>query len=111
MQNDLPPNRLPNGSRRKISFSFDGKTLSAFQGDSVAAALIGAGQVVTRATPVSGTARGPYCMMGVCFDCLVQIDGVSNQQACMHEVREGMMVEPQDGAYDARDTNLSGTTS
>ena len=47
-------------------------------------------------------------MMGVCFDCLVQIDGDGNQQACMREVRDGMIVEPQDGAFDLKTAVLDG---
>jgi predicted molibdopterin-dependent oxidoreductase YjgC len=39
-------------------------------------------------------------MMGVCFDCLVEIDGVANRQACMIEVRDGMRVKRQLGASD-----------
>ncbi len=49
-------------------------------------------------TPVTGSARGPYCMMGVCFDCLVEIDGEGNRQACMIEARDGMVVKRQMGA-------------
>jgi len=64
---------------------------------SVAAALLLCGYPHCRNTPVSGAQRAPYCMMGVCFDCLVEIDGVPNQQACLTPVREGMSVRWQDG--------------
>ena len=63
----------------------------------VAAALLLCGYRHCRNTPVSGAPRAPYCMMGVCFDCLVEIDGVPNQQACLIPVREGMIVRWQDG--------------
>ena len=63
----------------------------------VAAALLLCGYSQCRSTPVSGAPRAPYCMMGVCFDCLVEIDGVPNQQACLTPVREGMVVRWQDG--------------
>ena len=79
---------------------FEGSPLTAFKGDNVAAALLAANHVVFRTTSVSNTVRGPLCMMGVCFDCLVEIDGVGNQQACMIEVREGMVVKRQQGAVD-----------
>lgn len=92
--------RLDQDDRAKVGFSFEGVALTARQGDSVAAALLVAEQSVFRQTPVSGTARGPYCMMGVCYDCLVEIDGVGNVQACMTEVREGMRVMRQIGAKD-----------
>jgi predicted molibdopterin-dependent oxidoreductase YjgC len=64
---------------------------------SVAAALLESGQAACRATPVTGAARGPFCLMGVCFDCLVEIDDVPNQQACMTRVREGMRVRSMAG--------------
>ena len=48
-----------------------------------------------RTTPVTGAPRAPYCMMGVCFDCLVTIDGVGNRQGCLVPVREGMRIETQ----------------
>ena len=52
----------------------------------------------TRTTPVSGAPRNPYCMMGICFDCLMEIDGVPNQQACMIPVADGMRIKRQIGA-------------
>ena len=45
-----------------------------------------------RSSAVSGEPRAPYCMMGVCFECLVEIDGLANRQACMVRVRPGMQV-------------------
>jgi len=83
-----------------VTITFEGEELSARRGDSVAAALLAAGHVVFRDTPVSGAGRGPYCMMGACFDCLVEIDGEPARQACMTEVREGMRVARQRGAAD-----------
>ena len=47
---------------------------------------------------VSGSPRAPYCMMGVCFDCLMEIDGVGNRQACLTPVADGMQVRRQRGA-------------
>ncbi|MBP2301815.1 (2Fe-2S)-binding protein [Azospirillum picis] len=80
-----------------IGFTIDGRPASARAGDSVAAALLANGVTACRKTPVSGAARGPYCMMGVCFDCLVTIDGVGNRQGCQVRVADGMAVETQDG--------------
>ena len=81
-----------------LRFSFDGRAVEARAGDSVAAALLAAGQASLRDTPASGAPRAPYCMMGVCFDCLVEIDGVANRQACLVPVRDGMSVRRQRGA-------------
>ena len=83
-----------------VTILVDGAPVAARAGDSVAAALLAAGLPVTRTTPVGGAPRGPYCMMGACFDCLAVIDGVASRQACMTTVREGMRVERQVGARD-----------
>ena len=53
------------------------------------------GNPTCRQTPVTGSDRAPFCMMGACFDCLMEIDGVPNRQACLVEVREGMQVRRQ----------------
>jgi D-hydroxyproline dehydrogenase subunit gamma len=82
-------------SRARIDVKLDGRTVSVEADDSVAAALFALGGDACRTTPVTGSPRGPYCMMGVCFDCLVTIDGKPNQQACMISVRPGMCIELQ----------------
>jgi sarcosine oxidase subunit alpha len=84
-----------------LSFTVDGKTVGARSGDTVAAALLAAGIDHCRTTPVSGAPRAPYCLMGVCFDCLVTIDGIGNRQGCLVPVREGMKVETQEGKREA----------
>ena len=81
-----------------VCFTCNGQVIEARAGDSVATALLMAGIDSTRDTAVSGDARAPYCMMGVCFECLVEIDGVPNQQACLVPVSEGMSVRRQQGA-------------
>jgi predicted molibdopterin-dependent oxidoreductase YjgC len=91
--------RLPDAEGRTlVTIYLDGDPVSAREGDTVAAAMLAAGADRTRTTPVSGAPRLPYCMMGVCFDCLMEIDGVPNRQACQMLVREGMQVRRQDGA-------------
>jgi len=67
-------------------------------GDSVAAALLAAGASRLRESPVDASPRAPYCMMGVCFECLVEIDGKQNQQSCLTRARPGMVVKRQHGA-------------
>jgi predicted molibdopterin-dependent oxidoreductase YjgC len=81
----------------RVTLVIDGRRVEARAGDTVAAALLAAGLEHCRLTPVSGAPRAPYCMMGVCFDCLVEIDGVGNRQACLVRVREGMRVDLQRG--------------
>ena len=91
------PAEAKDGTTGTVTLSFDGKALRVPQGASVAAALLAAGVERFRTTPVSGAARAPYCMMGVCFECLVEIDGVANQQSCLVRVTEGMTVRSQLG--------------
>jgi hypothetical protein len=89
---------LAGGTSPHVRFTFEGRPMTARAGDTVAAALLANGTAVFRDTPVSGAPRGPYCMMGVCFECLVVIDGVGNRQACLIAVEDGMSVEIQHGA-------------
>lgn len=83
---------------RPIRFTFEGRRVEAQPGDSIATALLAAGSEMTRETAVSGETRAPYCLMGVCFECLVEVDGVPNRQACLVPVAEGMTVNRQRGA-------------
>ena len=89
--------RLPDSSA-DVEVIVDGAPISARAGDSVAAALLASGHLACRTTPVSGAPRGPFCMMGVCFDCLVVIDGTPNRQGCLVTVQDGMRIETQKGA-------------
>jgi predicted molibdopterin-dependent oxidoreductase YjgC len=91
--------RLPPApASAQVTVHVDGRALSVAAGLSVAAALLGHGVTPFRRTPVSGAPRAPLCMMGVCFDCLLCIDGEPNQQGCLATVREGMHIQLQDGA-------------
>ena len=85
----------------EVTVSIDGAPATARAGDSVAAALLAAGHLQCRTTPVSGAPRAPYCLMGVCFECLVEIDGVGNRQACMVRVAPGMRIATQHGRREA----------
>jgi predicted molibdopterin-dependent oxidoreductase YjgC len=92
--------RLPDTATKTVSLTIEGKRVEARPGDTVAAAMLAAGFEHCRTTPMSGAPRAPYCMMGVCFECLVSIDGVGNRQGCLVPVREGMRVELQRGKRD-----------
>jgi predicted molibdopterin-dependent oxidoreductase YjgC len=89
--------RLPEAAVGAVTIAVDGASVAARAGDTIAAALLASGIWAFRTSGVSGTARGPYCMMGVCFDCLVAIDGIGSRQACLVPVREGMRIETQRG--------------
>ncbi len=87
-------------ARHTVSLSFNDQPLTVPAGLSVAAALLMSGIQRFRATPVSEAPRAPYCMMGMCFECLVDIDGVPNRQSCLIEVADGMRIRSQEGARD-----------
>jgi NADH dehydrogenase/NADH:ubiquinone oxidoreductase subunit G len=89
--------RLTDASRPALTILVDGVACEAHAGDSVAAALLSAGHLVTRTCTPSGAPRAPYCLMGVCFECLVTIDGIGNRQACTTAVRPGMHIETKQG--------------
>lgn len=75
---------------------------------SVAAAVLRSGSAVTGTSARGHRERGPYCQMGVCCECLMEIDGRPNQQSCLILVREGMRVRRQNGAprYSSGDSSL-----
>lgn len=91
---ELPASEQP----RSIAISVEGRPVQAREGETLATALLGAGVVPLRHTAVSGQPRAPLCLMGVCFDCLVEVDGRQNVQSCMVEVRDGMQVRLPQGA-------------
>lgn len=78
--------------RATTTILVDGRAFVVDAADTVAAALLGAGLTQFRPSSVSGSLRGPYCMMGVCFDCRVTIDDIPDRQACLTPVIEGMRV-------------------
>ena len=80
---------------------FEGEDLMLPNGENLAGALLVAGVMPFRHTPVSGAPRGPFCMMGACYDCLVEIDGMT-VQACMLQVTDGMHISmpPAGGCRD-----------
>ena len=83
-----------------VAVTLNGRPLQVPMGSSVAAALLAAGVKRFRNSPVSGEARAPYCMMGVCFECLLEIDGVPNRQGCLVPLQAGMAIRTQDGMRD-----------
>jgi predicted molibdopterin-dependent oxidoreductase YjgC len=79
------------------TFSFGDKEITAEPGQSIGAALIAAGHRAWRTTRLGGAPRGVFCGIGVCFDCLVLVNGRPNQRACLTEVHDGDEVRPQEG--------------
>jgi predicted molibdopterin-dependent oxidoreductase YjgC len=79
-----------------LTFSFEGKPISARQGQSVAAALIEAG-IRSWRVDEAGHHKGALCCIGYCFECRCRIDGKPDRRACMTEARAGMRVQRQIG--------------
>ncbi len=86
------------GRRPTVAVTVEGRTVVVPAGASAAAAVLAAGFDSIRETPGEGSERAPYCMMGVCFDCLAEIDDVPNRQSCMVGVQPAMRIRRQAGA-------------
>jgi predicted molibdopterin-dependent oxidoreductase YjgC len=90
--------RVPGMLRRgpALQIVLDGRPIAAYEGESVAAALIAAG-VRRFCTTATNDPRGPYCGMGVCFDCVMEIDGQPGVRSCQTPAAAGMQVRTQEG--------------
>ena len=89
-----PLHRLPHGIRGpKVHFELDGQPCIAYEGETIAAVLVAEGRRTFRLSPKERQPRGLYCGMGVCFECLVTVNGILNVRACMTAVEAGMKVE------------------
>ncbi|RBM14373.1 (2Fe-2S)-binding protein [Streptomyces sp. PT12] len=73
-----------------LTLTFEGRPLTARPGQSVAAALTDAGVRAWRTTRGEGAPRGLFCGIGVCYDCLITVDGRPAQRACLVPAAEGM---------------------
>ena len=81
-----------------VSFTLDGQPAIAFDGESIAAAMLAGGHRTMRRTARRNDPRGVFCGIGDCYDCLVQVDGRPNVQACLTPVVDGMRIETQQGS-------------
>tara|TARA_E500000305_G_scaffold56929_2_gene45395 strand:- start:3646 stop:3942 length:297 start_codon:yes stop_codon:yes gene_type:complete len=93
---------LASGHRKRVELTVDGHSVEAVEGEMVAGVLARLEPPFSRTNPVNGDRRAPYCMMGVCFECLVTVDGASSVQSCLIPVRDGMKIERQRGAVELR---------
>ncbi|MET7443449.1 (2Fe-2S)-binding protein [Streptomyces sp. NPDC004082] len=80
-----------------FTVDLDGRGIEARPGQTVAAALWNAGVTSWRGTRGRGRPRGVFCGIGVCFDCLVTVNGRPNQRACLLPVRPGDSIRTQEG--------------
>lgn len=88
----LATKRGTNETSPVVTVYLDGEPVSVPSQASLAAGLIAAGVTRFRNTGLSGAPRAPYCMMGVCYECLVEIDDMPSQQACLTRPSEGMRI-------------------
>ena len=86
---------LKKASPEKIEIQINNQPFSVAANSSVWAALALSEQTITRLAPVTEQPRSAYCAMGVCFECLVEIDQVPNRQACLTQVQPGMQITRQ----------------
>ena len=82
---------------RTVTLTVDGVTISARPGEPIAAALLANGIRQFRTMPKTGASRGGFCFVGRCSDCQMIVDGMPNVMACTTLVRDGMIVETQQG--------------
>jgi hypothetical protein len=87
------------GARPEPAFrvTFDGAVLDALPGQTIAAVLWAAGIASWRRTRVEERPRGVFCGIGVCFDCLVTVNEVPNQRACLLPAKPGDAITTQRG--------------
>ena len=83
-----------------VTIHLDGEAIAAPRGGTLAAVLLSRGVLATGTAPASGAARGPYCMIGTCFGCLIEIEGAGDRRACLTPVREGLRVRRRAGPRD-----------
>jgi len=88
---------LPDIPQTQVTVIINGGAISVPSGFTAAAAMLMHNNGATRTTGISGEGRAPYCMMGVCFECLMEINGEPNQQGCLVTVSEGMRINRQLG--------------
>ena len=71
----------------------NGAEIEATESENVGTFLLKRRQQVLRKTRFEDNPRGRFCGIGVCFDCIVTIDGIANQRACITQLRDGMRIE------------------
>jgi len=75
-----------------VSLTINGRKISVAAGTPVAVAALLAGPTAALRRSAHGGARGPLCGMGICYECRVTIDGVSQTKSCQTPCRDGMVV-------------------
>ena len=78
---------------KSLTFTFNGESFGAIPGQTIAAALLQAERTTLRTTRFNDGPRSIFCGIGICWDCVVTVNGVSNQRSCLIEVSDGMVVK------------------
>ena len=93
MSSSSKPERINKGVSRgkQIEFEMDGQTIRACEGETIAAALINAGLMISGT--LDDRPRGVFCNIGVCHSCVMTVNGVTNVRICRTPVQEGCRVE------------------
>jgi predicted molibdopterin-dependent oxidoreductase YjgC len=78
-----------------LHLTFDGHEVTAHAGQTVGASLIDAGIRSWRTTRNHGEPRGIFCGIGICYDCLITVDGLANQRACLVRAANGMRLSSE----------------
>lgn len=81
-----------------VEVNLNGRSIEAVEGQSVGAFLLDQNERITRTTRFGGKPRGMFCGIGACFDCLITINGVTNQRACLTIIERGMSIQTQHGS-------------
>lgn len=79
--------------RAKVNILVNGSEITAYRGETVLSALIAAGYKALKRSVILKEKRGAFCGMGVCFECIVTINGTPNQRACMYLVEDNMEIK------------------
>ena len=83
--------------RKKVKIIFNGKSIIAYERDTIAAALIANGYKAFRYTERFNSPRGVFCGIGQCTDCSMIVNGLPNVRTCVTRVEKGMIIETQYG--------------
>jgi predicted molibdopterin-dependent oxidoreductase YjgC len=82
---------------QSFTFTFDGETIQAYAGETIATALLAANKMSFNTSPKHSHLRGVFCGIGLCYSCLVTVNGMPNVRACQTDACSGMIVESQHG--------------
>lgn len=96
MSTRIDARRLDKGVTRgkPVEIIVDGQRIEAYEGETIAAAMMNAGHLVSRR--LNGKPLGVYCNMGICHSCVMTVNGTSSVRICQTKVSDGLRVESQD---------------